>query len=1051
MVPKSKDWVKRLNPDSKLPNFNSRRILVPESQTVNECLQPTEAPTDPESSKESGLKPQTPLPPLKNIQRASLSSEVMTLTYQDHSPRERPGLGTLKHTKPDTQESSNKSVSGPITISGTEPGTSLVPTEILKSKAKPYPPCTHCGFNDHHPDDCKNYLKHEIYGSYDHFTSRHNRVIYVRGGVLDESSECSEASIGVSYNTCGSNRHIRELIWYLDSGCSRSMTGVKSYLQKYVEQPGPKQGTIFYANKEIVLIALIRNDVHVLDMSSLTPNAAASLPKPQKVLNHVLHVKRKAKKSFFQTKQNFSIKKCLHLLHVDLFGPVSPMSINHEKYTLVIIVEYSSFCDEKVISHNFFFPYKPKQNGIAEMKNKTLIEAARIILNGSVLSKQSWNKTVRIVCYTQNRSITVKRHDKTPYEILRERILDISYFHIFGCPVFIHNHKDHLGKIDAKANDGYFLAYLFNSKAFRVFNTRRQQIKETYHVTYDKSMEAIGFTNTLVNEIRINDSSRYPLDEFLQENDLSRQYQANSDISYYIIPHGRSLTELTQDTHVPEVITSNAQDTPHTEDDEESSRNNIQTSVPITEPLVPEVPQSQSTNHASTSSYPVAQDRWSRDQHIELLNIFSDPGEGMFTRSMATKLTVASTSGCLFADLLSEIEPKRNMKDKHGIVTKNKARLVDQGYSQEEGINYDETFAPLARIEAIWIFLDFATYMNFIVFQMDVKSAFLNVKLKDEVYVKQPPGFESSEFPHCVCNLDKALYGLKQAPMACYKLCKQFEKLMTKKFQMSMMGELTYFLRLQIKQDDKGISICQELYTRNLLKKYGISNSSSIKTLMVPPKNLGPDLANKPFNETLYRGMIRSLMHLTANRPDIPFSTCLCARYHANLKESHLIDVKRIFRYLNGTLSLGLWYPKCSAFDLKGYSDPDYARWNMDRKITSDQLLDYCLLTGTMVDIGGSFTVDIVTRITAKSGFKNTDKDSEEILNHSLIWNQSNPQVTAILGIVAKTMNHVLIIVDIQAFLGASDDNLKKRIVMMMSLRIGGRNDEDIHRAVNPK
>ncbi|GJU49362.1 retrovirus-related pol polyprotein from transposon TNT 1-94 [Tanacetum coccineum] len=267
------------------------------------------------------------------------------------------------------------------------------------------------------------------------------------------------------------------------------------------------------------------------------------------------------------------------------------MSINHEKYTLVIVDEYSrytwvyflrkksqapemimsfirmvenqndvkvkqirtdngtefrnheleSFCDEKGISQNFSSPYTPEQNGVAERKNKTLIEAARTMLNGLVLSKHFWTDAVRIACYTQNRSIIVKRHDKTSYEIFRERIPDISYFYVFGCPVFIHNHKDHLGKFDAKADDGYFLGYSSALKAFRVYNIRRQQIKETYHVTFDESMEAIRFTNTLVDEIGIDDSFRYPPDEF-QEDDLSRQYQVNSDVLYYIIPHGRMLT-----------------------------------------------------------------------------------------------------------------------------------------------------------------------------------------------------------------------------------------------------------------------------------------------------------------------------------------------------------------------------------------------------------------------------------------------------------------------------------------------------------------------------
>ncbi|GJT65153.1 retrovirus-related pol polyprotein from transposon TNT 1-94 [Tanacetum coccineum] len=156
------------------------------------------------------------------------------------------------------------------------------------------------------------------------------------------------------------------------------------------------------------------------------------------------------------------------------------------------------------------------------------------------------------------------------------------------------------------------------------------------------------------------------------------------------------------------------------------------------------------------------------------------------------------------------------------------------------------------------------------------------------VYVKQPPGFESSEFPYYVCKLDKALYGLKQAPKAW-----------------------------------------------NLLKKYEISDSSLVKTPMVSPNNLGPDLAGKPVNETSYRGMIGSLMYLTATSHDLQFSIILCVRYQSNPNGSHLTAVKRILRYLKGTPTLSLYYPKCSGFDLKGYLDSDYAGFNIDRKSTS--------------------------------------------------------------------------------------------------------------------
>ncbi|GJR03391.1 retrovirus-related pol polyprotein from transposon TNT 1-94 [Tanacetum coccineum] len=884
----------------------------------------------------------------------------------------------------------------------------------------------------------------------------------------------------------------------MDSGCSRSMTGVKIYLHKYVEQPGPKvvfgdksscitegcgsincggivftkvafvnglkykiisisqlcdakyiiqfddkQGIIFNANKEIVLIAPKSNDVYVLNMSSLTPNGACffakalesvnwlwhkrlshlnfkninKLAKQNKVLSFPLLVyskdkpciayeKRKHHRASFKTKQNFSIRRCLHILHMDLFRPVSPRKkiqapemimsfirmvenqndvkvkqIRTDNGTAFRNHEFRSFCDEKGISQNFSSPYTPEQNGVAERRNKTLIEAARTMLNGSVLSKHFWTDAVRIACYTQNRSIIVKRHDKTSYEIFKERIHDISYFHVFGCPVFIHNHKDHLGKFDAKADDGYFLGYSSVSKAFRVYNTRRQQIEETYHVTFDESMEAIRFTNTLVDEIGIDDSSRYPPDEF-QEDDPSRQYQVDSDVSYYIIPHGRSLTEITQENHVPEVVAPNEPEILHTEDTEGPpdpintegtheqniqndqmitqptdvpSGNNTEVSGSIIEPLVPDVTQSHITNQASTSSHPVPQDRWSRDQHIELVNIIGDPGEGMLTRSMAAKLTAASASECLFADFLFEIEPKkvsealkhpgwidamheelnqfyrnkvwtlvplpygkiaigskwvfRNKKDEHGTTTKNKGRLVAQWYSQEEGIDYDKTFALVARMETIRIFLAFATYMNFKFYQMDVKSAFLNGKLKEEVYVKQPPGFESREVLIVQVYVDDIIFRSTS-----YKLCKQFEKLMTKKFEMSMMGELTYFFGLQIKQDDKGISICQEQYTRNLLKKYEISNSSLVKTPMVPPNNLGPDLAGKSVNETSYRGMIRSLM------------------------------------YLKGTPTLDLYYLKCPGFDFKGYSDSDYAGCNMDRKSTSAEA-EYVAAVGCCASI----------------------------------------------------------------------------------------------------
>ncbi|GJS14685.1 putative ribonuclease H-like domain-containing protein, partial [Tanacetum coccineum] len=297
----------------------------------------------------------------------------------------------------------------------------------------------------------------------------------------------------------------------------------------------------------------------------------------------------------------------------------------------------------------------------------------------------------------------------------------------------------------------------------------------------------------------------------------------------------------------------------------------------------------------------------------------------------------------------------RNKKDKRGIVIRNKARLVAQGYTQEEGIDYDEVFALVARIEAIRLFLAYASFKDFVVYQMDVKSAFLYGKIEEEVYVYQPLGFEDSEFPDKVYKVDKPLYGLHQAPRACQsdillvqvyvddiifgstkkELCTEFEKLMHKKFQMSSMGELTFFLGLQVTQKDDGIFISQDKYVVEILKKFGFLTVKTASTPMETSKPLLKDAEAEDVDVHLYRSMIGSLMYLTSSRLDIMFALCACARFQVTPKVSHLHVVKRIFRYLKGQPKLGLWYPKDSPFDLEAYSDSDYAGASLDRKSTT--------------------------------------------------------------------------------------------------------------------
>ncbi|GJV26112.1 putative ribonuclease H-like domain-containing protein [Tanacetum coccineum] len=327
---------------------------------------------------------------------------------------------------------------------------------------------------------------------------------------------------------------------------------------------------------------------------------------------------------------------------------------------------------------------------------------------------------------------------------------------------------------------------------------------------------------------------------------------------------------------------------------------------------------------------------------------------------------------CLLACFLSQAEPKKifdaledeswvdamqeelNKKDKRGVVVRNKARLVAQGHRQEEGIDYDEVFAPVAKIEAIRIFLAFASYMGFTVYQMDVKSAFLYGTIDEEVYVTQPPGFTDPVHPKKVYKVVKALYGLHQAPRAWYATLSNFllkhgyrrgaidKTLFIKKDKkdiilMSSMGELTFFLGLQVKQKKDGIFISQDKYVAEILKKFDFINVKTASTPIETQRPLTKNEGAANVDVHLYRSMIGSLMYLTASRPDIMFAVCNCLRFQVTPKTSHYNAVKRIFRYLKGKPNLGLWYPKVSPFDLEAFSDSDYAGANLDKKSTTGE------------------------------------------------------------------------------------------------------------------
>jgi hypothetical protein len=297
-------------------------------------------------------------------------------------------------------------------------------------------------------------------------------------------------------------------------------------------------------------------------------------------------------------------------------------------------------------------------------------------------------------------------------------------------------------------------------------------------------------------------------------------------------------------------------------------------------------------------------------------------------------------------------------------------------------MDYEETFVPVARLEAFRILLAFSVAKGFKLYQMDVKCAFLNVFLEEEVYVMQPLGFESVEFPHRVYGLRKALYGLKQAPRAWFgrlrgflfskgfemgkldkslfllrqgddilivqvyvddiifggsshSLVARFAEDMSKEFEMSMMGELQFFLGLQIKQAKEGTFVHQAKYMKDILKKFKMDDSKPLSTLMTTTTTLYADGDGEPMVQKEYRSMISSLLYLAATRSNIQFFVCLCDCFEASSRTSHWQAVKWIFRYLRYTLELGLWYSTSSSLSLLGFSDADFVGCRVNQKSTS--------------------------------------------------------------------------------------------------------------------
>ncbi|KAK2369267.1 putative mitochondrial protein [Trifolium repens] len=530
--------------------------------------------------------------------------------------------------------------------------------------------------------------------------------------------------------------------------------------------------------------------IHMEHLNKLAKHdLVIGLPKIKFVKDKLCDACQKGKqtKSTFKPKNVVSTTRPLQLLHMDLFCPSRTRSFGGNVYALVIVDDFSryswtlflvqksdalkafkkfakqiqnekslkivsirsdhggefqnalfeEFCEENGIFHNFSAPSTPQQNGVVERKNRSLIELARTMLSDSNLPKYFWADAVSTACYVSNRVIIRPILKKTPYELLKGRKPNISHFHIFGCKCFVlNNDKDNLGKFDEKSDEGIFLGYSLSSKAYRIYNKRTLTIEESMHVSFDES-------NTSKEDIVVCDDDdddilEMPLEEVakdINENQLEHQQEVSQqETNQSDLPKE---WRIHRDHPIDKVIGDINKGV--------STRLNLKDAC-LNMAFVSQIEPSKVNDALNDDQWILAMqeelNQFERNQVWELVPCHKDK------HIIGTKW--------VFKNKLAE----------NGIIVRNKARLVAQGYNQEEGIDFDDTFAPVARLEAIRLLLAYACSLNFQLYQMDVKSAFFNGYIHEEVYVKQPPGFEDFKNPSHVYKLKKALYGLKQAPRA---------------------------------------------------------------------------------------------------------------------------------------------------------------------------------------------------------------------------------------------------------------------------------------------
>ena len=723
-------------------------------------------------------------------------------------------------------------------------------------------------------------------------------------------------------------------------------------------------------------------------------------------------------------------KQLLELVHTDICGPIEVESVGQKRYMLIFVDdftrktwvyflrekseafakfkefkvyvekhsgfnlktlrsdrggeftsnEFDKFCKIHGVKRQLTASYTPQQNGIAERKNRTIFEMARSMLKAKNLPKNFWAEAVACAVFVLNRCPTRSVLGRTPEEAWSGNKPDVSFLRVFGCVAYPHIPDERRKKLDDKSEKCIFIGYSDTTKGYKLYNPVTEKVIISRDVQFFEDEAWDWNQKGDQKSITIEDE---PLEKEIEEPPSSSTSGTSSPTAASEPPLRRSQRLRETPAKFRDYVVTGG---------DGSDNNGITDETLVNFCLFAEC-------DPVTYDEAAADERWIHAMDEEIHSIEKNDTWVLTSLPPGKK----------------PIGVKWVYKTKYqpnGQVDRYKARLVVKGYKQKPGIDYFEVFAPVARMDTIRMILALTAQNHWKIHQMDVKSAFLNGVLEEEVYVEQPQGYEKGH-ENQVYKLKKALYGLKQAPRAwytridtyllerdfqkcpyehtlyiksntngdiiivclyvddliftgsCEKMFSEFREAMTSQFEMTDLGLMSYFLGLEVKQTDNGIFISQQKYANDILKRLKMESLKPIRTPVIERLELKKEGTGELVNPTYFKSIVGSLRYLASTRPDITYGVGIISRFMEKPYQSHLQAAKRILRYVSGTRDHGILYSYTDNFDLLGYTDSDWAGDTETRKSTSG----YAFFLGSGVISWSSKKQQVVALSTAEAEY----------------------------------------------------------------------------------